>query len=130
MISDLKGGIVKTHFDLNVWQESIKLVKEIYSITIKFPPNEVYGLTSQIKRAVISVPSNIAEGASRQTNREFIQFLYIAIGSLSEVETQLIIAKELNFVKHKDIHILLENIINIKKMINGLIKYLKVKNEK
>jgi len=121
---------VKTHFDLNVWQESIKLVKEIYSITIKFPPNEVYGLTSQIKRAVISVPSNIAEGASRQTNREFIQFLYIAIGSLSEVETQLIIAKELNFVKHKDIHILLENIINIKKMINGLIKYLKVKNEK
>ena len=121
---------MKTHFDLNVWQESIKLVKEIYSITTKFPQNEVFGLTSQIKRAVVSVPSNIAEGASRQTNREFIQFLYIAIGSLSEVETQLIIAKELNFIKHKDIQISLENIINIKKMINGLIKYLKAKNEK
>ena len=121
---------MKTHFDLNVWKESIKLVKEIYSITTKFPQNEVFGLTSQIKRAVISVPSNIAEGASRQTNREFIQFLYIAIGSLSEVETQLIIAKELNFIKQKDIQISLENIINIKKMINGLIKYLKVKNEK
>jgi four helix bundle protein len=130
VICDLEGGIVKTHFDLNVWKESIKLVKEIYFITTKFPQNEVFGLTSQIKRAVISVPSNIAEGASRQTNREFIQFLYIAIGSLSEVETQLIIAKELNFIKQKDIQISLENIINIKKMINGLIKYLKVKNEK
>ena len=80
--------MMKTHYDLNIWNDSIDLVKEIYKITVEFPKDEIYGLTSQIKRAVISIPCNIAEGASRQTNKEFIQFLYIALGSVSEVEIQ------------------------------------------
>ena len=121
---------MKTHYDLDVWKKSIKLVKNVYTISAKFPKEEIYGLTSQIKRAVISIPSNIAEGASRQTNKEFIQFLYIAIGSASEVETQLIIANELNFIDGSDLNKLLKDINEIKKMINGLIKHLKErKNE-
>ena len=119
---------VKTHYDLNVWNDSITLVKEIYSITTKFPKDEIYGLTSQIKRAVVSIPSNIAEGASRQTTKEFIQFLYIALGSVSEVETQLIIAKELSFIDDNDLNILLTKIESIKKMLNGLIKHLRKRN--
>jgi len=119
---------MKTHYDLNVWNDSITLVKEIYSITTKFPKDEIYGLTSQIKRAVVSIPSNIAEGASRQTTKEFIQFLYIALGSVSEVETQLIIAKELSFIDDNNLNILLTKIESIKKMLNGLIKHLRKRN--
>lgn len=121
---------MKTHYDLNVWNDSIDLVKEIYKITIKFPKEEIYGLTSQIKRAVISIPSNIAEGASRQTNKEFIQFLYIALGSASEVETQLIIAKELNFINDSDLNYLSNKLGKIKKMLNGLIKHLRDRDAK
>jgi len=121
---------MKTHYDLNVWNDSIILVKDVYKISVKFPKEEIYGLTSQIKRATISIPSNISEGASRQSNKEFIQFLYIALGSASEVETQLIIAKELNFIDSKDLDYLLKSLEKIKKMLNGLIKSLKVKNEK
>jgi len=112
---------MKTHCDLNVWNDSIDLVKEIYKITIKFLKEEIYGLTSQIKRAVISIPSNIAEGAARQTDKEFIQFLYIALGSSSEVETQLIIANKLNFITTEDLNCLLHKIKKVKKMLNGLI---------
>jgi len=122
--------MMRTHYDLNVWNDAIKLVKDIYNITAKFPKEELYGLTSQIKRAVISIPSNIAEGASRQTEKEFIQFLYISLGSASEVETQLIVAKELNFINENDLNYLLEKLKKIKKMINGLIKHLKDKNAK
>ncbi len=121
---------LKTHYDLNVWNDSIALVKEIYKIAVKFPKEEIYSLASQIKRAAISIPSNIAEGASRQTSKEFIQFLYIALGSTSEVETQLIIAKELNFICSDDLNYLLNKLENIKKMLNGLIRYLKDKNAK
>ena len=105
---------MKTHYDLNVWSDSIELVKELYKITVNFPKEEIYGLTSQIKRAVISIPSNIAEGASRQTIKEFIQFLYISLGSASEVETQLIIAKELNFINKDDLDYLLNRLERIK----------------
>jgi len=119
--------MVKTHYDLNVWNDSIILVKEIYKITAKFPKEEIYSLTSQIKRAVISIPSNVAEGASRQTDKEFIQFLYIALGSTSEVETQIIIAKELGFIDNDELNYLLKKLEKIKKMLNGLIKHLKNK---
>jgi four helix bundle protein len=116
--------------DLDVWKLSIELVKDIYKITKIFPKEELFGLTSQIKRSVISVSSNIAEGASRQTNKEFIQFLYISLGSASEVETQLIIAKELNFINENELDYLLNKIEKIKKMLNGLIKHLKDRNAK
>ena len=82
---------LKTHKDLDVYQNSMELVTDIYHMTKFFPREEQYGLTSQIRRSAVSVPSNIAEGAARKSKPEFIQFLYIALGSLSELETQLII---------------------------------------
>lgn len=89
---------VKTHKDLDVWKEAVMLVKKIYELTSVFPKEEIYGLTSQIRRAVVSIPSNIAEGAARNSTKEFIQFLYIALGSCAELDTQLIIAKELGYI--------------------------------
>ena len=87
---------LKTHKDLDVYQTSMELVTDIYHLTKSFPWEEQYGLTSQIRRSAVSVPSNISEGAARKNKPEFIQFLYIALGSLSELETQLIISKNLN----------------------------------
>jgi four helix bundle protein len=114
---------LQTHKDLNVWQESIKLVKDIYALTSTFPKEEVYSLTAQIKRAAISIPSNIAEGAARDSNKEYIHFLYIALGSVSELDTQLILAKDLNFINEKDFEIINKKLDEIGKMLSGLIKY-------
>ena len=118
-------GEMKTHMDLDVWKKSMDFVENIYKISSQFPKEEMYGLTSQIRRAAVSVPSNIAEGASRQGSKEFVQFLYISLGSLSEVETQTMLAKRLNFVSNIDI--ILKEIITIKKMLNGLIRNVKSK---
>ncbi len=114
---------MKSHKDLDVWKVSIEFVEDIYKHTSLFPKEEIYGLTSQIRRASVSIPSNIAEGASRQTNKEFIQFLYIALGSLSEVETQIYLAYKLGFISN--INEINNKLTNIKKMLLGLIKYLK-----
>lgn len=106
--------------ELNIWKEARSLVKEVYLLSSKFPKEELYGLTSQIRRAVISVPSNIAEGTGRNSNKEFIRFLDFAIGSLFEVETQLILAKDLEFISTDDF----ENIsIKIKSIIKMIIKF-------
>lgn len=86
------------HTDLEVWKKSIELVKLIYKLTEKFPAKEQFGLVSQIRRAAVSIPSNIAEGSARSSHKDAIRFVDIALGSLSELETQLIIAKELVFV--------------------------------
>jgi len=118
---------MKTHKDLEVWKKSIELVTEIYQITNDFPKEETYGLTSQIKRSAVSVPSNIAEGAARQSNKEYIQFLYIALGSLMELDTQLVIAKNINFVDEKMLSNIDDKIETIGKMLNGLITYRKSK---
>ena len=88
---------MKTHKDVDCWKRGIELVTEVYKVTKSFPKDEIYGLTNQIRRASISIPSNIAEGAARNSNKEFIQFLYIALGSLSELETQFIISKNLEY---------------------------------
>ncbi|QFR42541.1 four helix bundle protein [Sulfurimonas xiamenensis] len=85
--------------DLNIWKESMDLVENVYRLVKLFPKEEIYALTDQLKRAVVSVPSNIAEGQNRNTDKEFVQFLYIALGSASEVETQLLIAKRLNYLQ-------------------------------
>lgn len=114
---------VKSHKDLKVWKESMELVVLIYAATKEFPKDELYGLTSQIRRASISIPSNIAEGAGRNGSKEFIRFLYIALGSLSELETQLEIALKLNYVKNLDDVIL--KIIYIRRMLSKLIRSLK-----
>jgi four helix bundle protein len=88
----------RKHHQLEVWQQAIALVKDIYQLTASFPQQENYALASQMRRAAISVPSNIAEGAARTGDREFLKFLSIARGSLSELETQVIIAKELSYL--------------------------------
>ncbi len=92
----------RKHHDLLVWQEGIELVEEIYKISSTFPKDEIYGLTAQLRRAAVSVPSNIAEGAGRSTKKEFLYFLSIARGSLCEIETQLIIAKKLGYTASVD----------------------------
>lgn len=91
----MSDGGLKTHKDLDVWKEAMSLVKEIYLWTEGLPRQETYGLTAQMRRAAISVPSNIAEGAARDSRKEFVQFLYVALGSLSELETQVFLAREL-----------------------------------
>lgn len=117
------------HFkELIVWQKSINLVTEIYRITEKFPSNEIYGLTSQLRRASVSVPSNIAEGNTRRSKADYLQFLRIARGSCSEIETQIIISKNLEFIDNTIFETLSFNIIEISKMINGLINSLKDQN--
>ena len=110
---------------LNVWVKSIDFVKEMYKITKRFPKNEEYGLISQIKRAAISIPANNAEGAARNTKKEFINFLYISLGSLSELETLIIISKELNFIVEEEFHEIQKYTNEINLMLNGLIKSLK-----
>jgi len=109
--------------NLDVWGKSISLVLEAYKITNNFPKEERYALADQIKRAAVSIPSNIAEGASRNTRKEFIQFIYIALGSASELETQIIIAEKLGYIEHKEL--LISDITIIRKMLNALISSLK-----
>lgn len=113
------------HKDLEAWKCSIDFVSEIYKITQNFPKEELYGLTNQIRRCAVSIPSNIAEGSARQSDKEFIQFLYIATGSIAELETQLIIANNLSYIEN--IKEQTDKLIRIRKLIIGLIKYLKNK---
>ncbi len=103
--------------DLRVWQESINLVKEVYQLCATLPKEELYGLASQMKRAAVSLPSNIAEGNSRQHRAEFRQFVFIAIGSLAELETQLIIALNLSFVREAEVTPIIEKINHLRAML-------------
>jgi len=118
--------MIKSYKELFVWQKGVELVKEIYLLTDQFPKNEIFGLTSQMQRAVIAIPSNIAEGYMRGHKKEYIQFLSIALGSAAELETQLIICKslekfkEFNFTKAS---FLLEEIM---KMLYSMIRKMKV----
>jgi four helix bundle protein len=118
---------MKTHKDLDVWKNSIDLVTSIYKITNNFPKSEIYSLTNQIRRCAISIPSNIAEGAGRSHNKEYVQFLYISLGSLSELETQLIISNNIEYLSENNLQVLNEKIIYIRAQLIGLIKYLKNK---
>jgi len=110
--------------NLDVWKESRKLVSIIYLLTKKFPNEEKFGLTSQIKRASISIPSNIAEGLGRNSKKETRQFCFIAKGSLYEVETQLYLALDLGFIEENEIEQVLIQLITVRKLIIGFIKYL------
>lgn len=113
---------MKTHKDLDVWKDSIALVVTIYSVTIRFPREELYGLTSQIRRAAVSVPANISEGSARHYTREFIRFLRIAQASLSEVETLIQIARRLNFLDEINFNSIQGRICKINAQLTGLIK--------
>ena len=110
------------HKNLKVWEKAIDLAEEIYKITKEFPKEELYGIVSQIRRAAVSISANIAEGAARNSNKEYIQFLYIALGSLSELETELIISNRVGYLKNE---IIFNKLIDIKKLLLGLIKYRK-----
>jgi len=103
--------------ELEVWKKSILLCKKYYLISKNFPKDELFGLTSQSRRSLYSVPSNIAEGAGRDTNPQFCQFLNIALGSSFEFETQIIIAKDLEFVNEYDFELLINDIRHIQNMI-------------
>ena len=110
--------------DLRIWQESMNLVEKIYAATKKFPNAETYGLSSQIQRAAVSVPSNISEGFRRKHNREYRQFLNISLGSCGEVETQLEIAKRLGYISDDKYTELNEALEYLCKMIQALISKL------
>jgi len=112
----------RKHHDLRAWQEGIAFVKDIYDLSSSFPKEEMYGLTSQLRRAAVSVPANIAEGAARQTDKEFIQFLAIARGSLSEAETLLILAHKIGYVATLPTQERLDRLFGL---LGGLIRSLK-----
>ena len=106
--------------DLFVWQKSIAFVKEIYRITTKYPKSELFGLTSQVQRAAVSMPANIAEGCGRNSNKELSRFIDIAIGSAFELETLLQISFELNYIEELEYNTLMKDLYKIQKMMYGL----------
>ena len=114
--------------ELKIWKEAKNFSLLIYKLTANFPISEIYGITSQIKRAVISIPSNIAEGAGRNTDKDFARFISIAIGSSYEVETQLIIASELNFIDNDKFIELNLKLTKIQKMLVNFQKHLNNKS--
>jgi len=119
---------LKSYKELIVWQKSIQLVKEVFVLTNIFPKSERYGIVSQIRRAAVSIPSNIAEGYGRKSTKEYLQFYSIAYGSALELETQIIIGKELNFAKKEEfikVDQLLEEVL---KMLNKMISNMKQLN--
>ncbi len=111
---------LKTHKDLDVWKRSIDFSIQIYKLTRGFPDEEKFGLISQMRRAAISIPSNIAEGAARTSPKEFIHFLSISLGSLSEIETQLIIANQLLFIDIDNFELVGNELEIIRKQLLGL----------
>jgi four helix bundle protein len=111
---------VKSYRDLQIWQKGIAFVKRIYQETAHFPDTERYGLTNQMRRAAVSIPSNIAEGQARQHTGEFRQFLFIALGSIAEVETQTIIAQELGFLSEEISESLQADAVELQKMTRSL----------
>ncbi|MBP3252665.1 MAG: four helix bundle protein [Prevotella sp.] len=118
---------METHKDLRVWHQSIELVTTIYMMTKTFPKEELFGLVSQMRRAIVSVPSNIAEGYARGTDREKLHFLRISSGSMAEVETQLLLSLNLGYINQESYDELSETITSVWKQLNALISSIKKK---
>ena len=118
---------MRDHKDLDVWKVGMDLVSDIYTVTLLFPKSEQYGLSSQMRRAAVSIPSNIAEGAARQSEKELVQFLFIALGSASELETQVIIAERLRYFGPAEP--ILTRLDSVKRLLNGLIRHYRNKSE-
>ncbi len=121
--SDITPGMdstTRSYKDLIVWQKAIELAKLVYRLTMTFPNEEKFGLTAQLRRAAVSVPSNIAEGQARRTTGEFVQFISHAEGSIAELDTQLILSLELKFSPMKDVAPAFELLTEIRKMLNAL----------
>jgi four helix bundle protein len=117
---DKKDSTIKSYKDLRVWQGGVDLVTEIYRETQSFPPQEMYGLTNQLRRAAVSVPSNIAEGHAREHTREFLNFISIAQGSLAEMQTQIEIAKRLKYLSEEKTDRLLDQTVSLSKQLYSL----------
>ena len=117
--------LLKAHKKLKVWQEAMALVAVVYSVTEKLPPSEKYGLISQMRRAAVSIPSNIAEGAARQSSKESIQFYSIARGSLSELDTQIELCVSLKMIGGDDLSHLSSHLLQVDALLNGLIRFKK-----
>ena len=115
---------------LNIWQEGIAIVRQIYYLAALLPVEEKYGLRSQICRSAVSIPSNIAEGCSRVSQKDFKRFLEIALGSSYELETQLMIIEELSLISKKDVAVMIDHLNKEQKMINNLITKLKATSKK
>ncbi len=111
---------MKPHRNLKAWSDSISLIKEIYLITKSFPKEELFGITSQMRRAALSIPLNIAEGAARTSKKEFVRFLDIAIGSIAELDTLFIVSFDLELLSDEEFHLLNEKLDLIGKLIYGL----------
>ena len=119
--------MLKNYKELKVWQKAYQLCIMIYKVTKHFLTEEKYGLTSQIRRSAVSVPSNIAEGYGRKTTQEYLQSLYIAYGSHCELETQVMLSKDLGYVKPEDVGNLQRDIEEVERMLKALIKSLQNK---
>ncbi len=116
---------IKTYKDLLVWQKAMVLVTEIYRVSSKFPQNEIYGLTSQIRRSAVSVPSNIAEGYGRNATGDYKRFLQIALASLFELQTQLEISLNLDYCSKENFEIAIEKSYELERMLSSLISKIK-----
>ena len=116
---------METHKDLRVWQQSIEMVTSIYLLTRSFPKEELFGLVSQLRRAAVSVPSNIAEGYARSTDKEKLHFLRISSGSMSEIETQLMLCLNLEYIEMDKYEELSETVTSVWKQLNSLISSIK-----
>ena len=119
--------MLKNYKDLKVWQKSYELCLELYRITAKFPKEEIYGLISQIRRSVVSIPSNMAEGYRRKTTMDYIRMLYISYGSVCELETQILLAGDLDLIEKGELGPLNKDIAEIERMLKALIKSLENK---
>jgi len=120
--------MLKNYKELKVWQKSYQLCLEIYRITKRFPKEETYGLVSQIRRAAVSVPSNIAEGYGRKTTPEYVRFLYIAYGSNCELETQILLSGDLGYMERDKLEMVQKDLGEVERMIKALIKSLERKH--
>lgn len=119
---------IKSFTDLHVWQEGHKLVLTIYKITLNFPKAEAYALVDQMRRCVVSMTSNIAEGFSRSGRKEKIQFYYMSLGSLTELQNQLLISKDLSYIDNSMFGSIADQTVVVHKLLNGLIKSIKSSN--
>ena len=119
---DKEKQVIKNFTDLNAWQEGHRLVLLIYGATKQFPKNEQFALTDQIQRAVVSITSNIAEGFSRTSAKEKIQFFRTALGSLTETQNQLLITRDVDYLNHQNFDTIFSQSIVVSKLLNGLIK--------
>ncbi len=119
---------MRDYLKLEIWQIGRQVTKDVYSITRKFPKSEIYGLTSQMRRTAVSIPSNIAEGCGRDSIKEFIQFLRVSFGSVWELETQFYIALDIDYINNVEFEKIMKELDELSKKLWAYIKYLKEKN--